>query len=999
MTRSPRFIGVLLVLIALAGYSATLWGLDKKPLTSYSRETWTTRNGLPHNQVNAVTQTPEGYLWFATWEGLVRYNGQDFQIFTPKDVPALLDHGIRYVSTGKAGRLIVATSRGGVSVRELGAWRTYSKDNGLVQNETMAAAEDASGAIWVAHESRGLSRIGNNGRITTFGQEQGLPSERMYSVYVDSNNAVWAGTSNGLARVQNGRIQAFTEADGLPSGAVYALIESPQGGLYIGTHHGLYTVLNGKFSPVQGVPDEAVISLSIDKLSNLWIGTVNRGILRMGPRGLETLDAQNGLPNNRVSTLFNDQEGNLWAGTNAGLVRFADTPFVTFDNYQGLTDNYVRALIQADDGSIMIGTARGLNRYANEKITAIADHPSLKNDAILSLAAAKNGSIWVGMYSTGLINWKGGKVLESIPTSSPLYGSQIRALIEDSNGDLWVGTSRGVYRKRGNEVTRYGEKDGLPRDFILSMFQAKSGRLWVGTANGLGYIENGRAGKVDISKYLSAEDVFGFSEDADGTLWIATDRGILRMRNGVVSAIGVKQGLPVATIFQIVTDTYGNFWLTSNRGVIYVTRADMVAAASSPVASIKAVSFAEADGMGSAQCNGSAGPAALRAKDGSIWVATAKGVSVVQPDELARYQFAPPPVVMENVLVDDAPVAMQSVLVDGRPVDFSKNLKLPSGTRKLELFYVSLSFRTPEQIRYRYRLEGFDNKWVTRDQLRNVQFTNLPPGKYTFRVSASIRGGPWSKQDASLAFEVEPKLYQRVWFIPALMAFAGLLLFGGYRARVSQLRAREIELSAIVDERTRALNDKNAELEQLNVRISEQSEAFALQARTDALTGLANRRSMDERLAHEFVAAIRESKPFCFALLDIDHFKRVNDNYSHDAGDEALCRVAEAMRQTLGQAFEGQWRGADLCARWGGEEFALIFPNCSLQQASEICENIRHAIMAIDCSDFAEGLKLSASMGLCGRGSFNHHEKLITQADVYLYQAKTGGRNRVVAGE
>jgi diguanylate cyclase (GGDEF)-like protein len=988
-----RWIQACLFMVLLSG---AVQALDKKPLSAYSRETWTTRNGLPHNQVNAITQTPEGYLWFATWEGLVRYNGQDFHIFSPKTEPAILDHGIRNVTAGAGGRLIAATSRGGVSVRSKGQWRTYTAKDGLAQNETMAAAEDKSGAIWVGHESKGLSRIAPDGTITRYGKAQGLPGERLFAVHVDSNNAVWVGTANGLARVQNGRLQAFTESNGLPNGAIYAILESPQGGLYLGTHHGLYTVLNGKFTAVQGVPDEAVISLSIDKLSNLWIGTVNRGILRLGPRGLEGLDATAGLPNNRVSTLFNDREGNLWAGTNAGLVRFADTPFVTLDNYNGLTDNYVRALIQADDGSMLIGTARGLNRYGNERVSAITDHPSLKDDAILSLAASKDGSIWAGMYSTGLINWKNGVIKESIPVSSPLFGSQIRALLEDADGSLWVGTSRGVYQKRGRQLQRFGETEGLPRDFILSLFQAKNGRLWVGTANGLGYIENGKAGALDISAYNMAEDVFGFSEDADGTLWIATDRAILRLRNGKISAIGLAQGLPVAAIFQIVTDTYGNFWLTSNRGVIYVTRGDMEAVANKQKPVLKAISFSEADGMGSAQCNGSAGPAALRARDGSIWVATAKGVAIVQPDELARYQLAPPPVVMENVLIDDKPVLMQGVLVDGKAVDFHQGLKLPSSTRKLELFYVSLSYRTPEQIRYRYRLEGFDNQWVNREQLRNVQFTNLPPGKYTFRVSASVRGGPWSQEGASMAFEIEPKLHQRAWFIPMVVAALGIVLFGMYRARIGQLKAREAELSAIVEERTRALNAKNAELEQLNVRISEQSEAFAQQARTDALTGLANRRSMDERLQAEFSSAQAKGAVLGFALLDIDHFKRVNDTYSHDAGDEALCRVAEAMRTTLGEAFQGRWRGSDLCARWGGEEFALIFPAMSMAEAQAVCERIRIAITEIDCRDFAEGLSLSASIGLAGSGESSHHEKLVSRADANLYQAKHAGRNQVV---
>ena len=184
-----RRLKVLLAL-ALFVFCLPLAALEKKPLSAYSRETWTTRNGLPHNQVNAVTQTPEGYLWFATWEGLVRYNGQDFRIFSPKNEPGLQDHGIRHVSTGASGRLIVATSRGGISIMEQGVWRHIGKADGLAQNETTATVEDSQGAVWVAHESKGLSRIDKDGRISVFGLREGLPSERMYSIAMDRNKAV-----------------------------------------------------------------------------------------------------------------------------------------------------------------------------------------------------------------------------------------------------------------------------------------------------------------------------------------------------------------------------------------------------------------------------------------------------------------------------------------------------------------------------------------------------------------------------------------------------------------------------------------------------------------------------------------------------------------------------------------------------------------------------------------------------------------------------------------
>jgi len=976
-----RFFLCLALLLVVAPAIA----LDGKALTTFSREVWTTRDGLPHNQVNGITQTPEGYLWFATWEGLVRYNGQDFRTYGPEDIPAIQDNGLRSVTTGPGGHLVVATSRGGVSVLRGQTWSHYGKAEGLRQDETMSALEDRNGNLWIAHESEGLTRIDAKGSVRHFGLREGLASEICYTLIQDSSGVIWLGTGEGVVRIDGERVQAFGQSAGLPPGAVFSVAQSSEGEIFVGTEHGVYRGKGGRFSRLTAdFPDEAVPSLRVDAKGGIWIGTVNRGLMRFSSRGLETVDTRHGLPNNRVASMFIDQEGSIWAGTNAGLVRFADTPFINYDSQLGLSDDYVRALLQTRDGDVLIGTSRGLDRWKNEKISHVGAEAGLTGDAILSLAEDRDGSLWIGLYSKGLIHWKDGRILSQKTMLGDLPASQVRALLVDrSDGSLWVGGSRGLAHLKGGSVVTYSRKDGLPRNFILSLFQAKNGRIWIGTANGLSYFEEGRITAVDISGMDGAQDIFGMHEDADGSLWFASDRGLLRWRDGQFRIIGRRQGLPVVTIFQVIADSYGNFWLTSNSGVIHIRRGDIDAVLSGKQADLKATQYAEADGMGSAQCNGGAGPAALRANDGSLWFATAKGVAVVQPDQLARYQLAPPPVVIEGVRVDG-----KRALSGGKIV-------LPPGTRKLELDYVSLTYRTPEQIEYRYLLEGYDDTWVDRDQLRNAQYTNLPPGSYRFKVAAG-RGGKWSQEVATQVFQIEPRLYQRAWFLPLAGLLIAGFLYGLYRSRVRTLEARELELSGVVAERTSDLSRKNDQLEQLNQTIRQQSEAFELQARTDALTGLANRRSMEENLAIAFQEAFRQQQPLCFGLLDIDHFKRVNDSYSHDVGDEALRLVANVMMDVLGQEHASDWLDTTRVARWGGEEFALLFPGSDMASARASAERLRMAIAAADCSAFAPGLKLTVSIGIAERTGLSHQEKMISRADEKLYQAKHAGRNQVV---
>lgn len=972
----------LLTACALLWIASAASAFDGKPLASYTREEWSTKNGLPHNQVNSITQTPEGYLWFATWEGLVQYNGQEFRSYGRRNVPEILDNGIRSVAVGPSGALIVGTSRGGVSILRDGAWRTLTTTQGLAQNEISSALEDRKGRLWVASESAGLTRLDDRS-VKQFNKDNGLPSNRLYAIYEDGSGALWVPTSGGLARIQDDQVQAFGVESGLPKGATYSVAQGNDGTVYVGTDYGVYKGKTGVFSKLtEDFPIEAIASLAVDARDHLWIGTINRGVMRYSPGGLETFGRRDGLPNSRVASLFVDREGSAWAGTNAGLMRFSDTPFTMLNSTHGLADDYTRTVLQDSRGTVWVGTAQGLSEFRDGKATTF---PLVKQEAVLGLAESRDGSLWVGMYSTGLLRIRDGRVLEHLTAQDGLPGNQIRAIVEAADGSVWAGGALGLMHLKDGEKRVYTTRDGLTRDYILSLMQARNGTLWIGTSNGLSVFRNGKIGNIDISKLDNAQDVFSILEEQDGTLWFATDRGLIRLKQGKFSIINASHGLPIDTFFQVVADNYGNYWLTSNAGVLYLNRSEANAVADGKAKNLSFQLFTEPDGLASRQCNGGAGPAAIRTRDGSIWVATAKGISIVQPDELTKYQLEPPPVVIEGLRVNDKLAAR----------DERGRLVLPADTRKLELDYVSLSYRTPEQIRYRYRLQGFDNDWTERSQLRNAQYTNLPPGKYVFEVGAAHRGSGWGPETAALTFEIQPRLYQRPWFLPLMALLVAALLYAIYRARVSVLEARERELSELVDDRTRDLSRQNVELESLNRTIRDQSEAFERQARTDALTGLSNRRFIDEQLSEAFRHCVKNGKPMSLALLDIDHFKQINDKYSHGAGDAVLRRVAELLRAEMQGDFL-RWSGGDCLARWGGEEFVVMMPGLAANEARALTERIRAAFENTEWSDLAQGLKVTVSIGVVERAGFQNHERMLNAADERLYEAKRLGRNRVV---
>jgi len=646
----------------------------------------------------------------------------------------------------------------------------------------------------------------------------------------------------------------------------------------------------------------------------------------------------------------------------------------------------VRALAESRDGSLWIGTSRGLNRWRGGRIEAsLTADDGLPGDSVLSLLEDRDGSLLVGSYTDGLLRLRDGKLIAQYDNARGMPGSnQVRALVQDADGSVWIGTTRGLVRMRNGKFQRFGTAEGLPREFIISLQLARDGSLWVGTANGVARIVDDRVQVVDIHGMNGAQDVFDFHEDADGTLWLATDRGLLRWRNGRLKALGLAQGLPVDTLFAVVDDGIGSLWLTSNRGVMRLARAEVEAVLDGGKPALELDRFGEADGLASNQCNGGSGPAALRDHAGRIWIATAGGAAVVEPRSLHGYKRLLPPVVIEQVLANDVDMSLQS------------GLRLPAGTRKLEFHYASLSFRSPRFIRYRHRLEGVDRDWIERGNQRVAQYTNLGPGRYRFAVNASAPGlgQNWSQDITTIEIEIEPMLWQEPWFRGLLAILAGLVLFGLYHWRLGRLRQRAIRLEAVIEARTGDLREQTDRLREsdqeksiLLARLKEQSEAFARQAREDSLTGLGNRRSMDEELANACERANQTGKSLSFALIDIDHFKRINDGYSHAAGDRALVEVARVMRDELGALGK--------LARWGGEEFAVLFEGVGLEEARRRCERLRWAIERLDCSGFAPGWKLTISGGVAERTGLAHHERLVSRADTLLYEAKGAGRNRI----
>ena len=964
----PRVLLAALALLAAVPVPAT-----DRALKDLFRDHWTTREGLPHNSVNAIAQTPEGYLWLATWEGLVRYNGQSFTQFDRRHIPELQDGALRALHVDAQGRLVAGGARGALVRQDRdGGWEALPSAPVMV---TMIHG-GADDGLWVGTETAGVMRLPPGGKPQVLEPPADDPLGSNFGIAIDARGRHWSAHAGGLRRVDDDGLRQ-AEVRGLPEGPITALV-SDGTRLVAGSARGVHVADGSADALVFTALDPALDQVSISRVlpdgrGGLWIGTLTDGLMRWSSKGLERLGIGPDRPSSRILSLFIDREENLWVGTNSGLFRFTDAPFSNVARQHGLPDDYVRSVLARDDGSVLIGTAQGLAlSSADGVVTRLGAGTALANASVLSLADAGGGRVWVGTYDDGALLWDGERVVLRLDTDNGLPANEVRALLADGDS-LWLGTTRGLVRWDGGPMQRWTEAEGLPTNFVIALHRDAGGRLWAGTGLGAVILENNTLRRLDLSAHEDAQYAFGFLEDRQRrAIWIASDRGLLRFDadGRPTGAVGLAEGLPYEKVFGLLLDPQDQLWASGNRGILRIDMTRLNAVADGDPLPLDVERFTEADGMASAQCNGGSQPVLALDRDGRRWFATSAGATRVDPADLQRHTRNAPPVVIESIIADgrDLPLTAKAEVV------------LPAGARRLELRYAGLGFVLPERLRYRHRLDGFDSDWVERGSETFVEYTRLPPGRYTFQVEAAHPRGDWGESRATVVIDVPPLWWQRpavIWGTAIALALAaGLLL----RWRLHRLAANERYLAQLVDERT-------LEIEQQKARLRHQAEEFARQAREDALTGISNRRAFDEALSREFARAKRSDSLLCIAMVDLDHFKRVNDRWTHAVGDEVLKRVAVALKTGS--------RGFDVVARWGGEEFVLLLPETTLAAAMATCERLREAVAAIDFSDIDAELHITASFGVAEAAGVEDHDRLLHRADEALYRAKANGRNRV----
>jgi len=949
-----KSISLALALLALAGGALCA--------QEYSFRSFGAAEGLNNLVIRRIYQDEVGFLWVSTENGLFRYDGNRFEQFgaaqgIPVNFAAALGgapdgsllaggtFGLYHLSGNRFEKLAtafktVSTLQG---IQSDGKGRTFlGTDAGLVELDSSPGKHDFA------------SR--------SFPQPPGTSGPQANGVFIDGD-ALWYGCGLELCRMDAQGTKVFSRDRGLPANPIMAIQKDRAGNLWVTVRSdGIFVWPSGKTKferPRLPVPAANIRGAPILDSDGQVLLPSLEGLLIGNEKGWQKIDRSFGLRGS-VATVFEDRQHAHWIGLGGrGLVLWRG--YQEWENYStdsGLAAEIVYGILPLKDGSLWVGTGSGLlrgdQRNSKETFTVV---PGFDGIVVHSLCSVPNGDIWVGSEGRGVARIVQGTFKATwFGETQGLSGKDIYSLRFDRENRLWAATEAGLFMASAPYL-RFSRIAELPATRMWSVVQGTDGTVWAGGDNGLFAFAGGHWKAFTRDEGLSNTAVLSLGAGPDNVIWVGYDFGggmdrVHRQAGGVVIEKNVQRPGTDGMIYFLEYDAKGRMWAGTQHGVdvwdgARWTHYDMN----------DGLVWDDCDTNGFAQ-----GP------DGAIWIGTSGGLS----------RFTPRP-------DSSATIPLEAVItrlsVGKNDVSGLRNPSFDSHASSLIAQFSALNASRQNSVVFRYRLGGVASNWTETAQ-HELQFANLAPGAYRLEIGAREGDGAWSVRSAEFPFRILTPWYSTWWLISLYVLIPLSAVIVGHRLRILGTRRRERELVRIVEEKTADLQHANEELSRLSF--------------TDPLTGLANRRIFDQTLVKECARLTRTGEQLSLVILDVDHFKALNDSQGHQRGDEYLVLLgAELTRLTR--------RRIDVAARIGGEEFAMILPETTAADAANLAESVRLAIAGLELSHpasmTAPFLTVSAGVATATLGGWTTPEKLVSAADQALYGAKQTGRNRVIVAQ
>jgi len=792
----PRWpLKLLLAVLTMVCFAASANALSSnKAISEFIRDRWDAGAGFPGGRVNAFAQTPDGYLWIATEEGLVRFDGLNFVLIEHSESTTVPFGPVLGLALDANGSLWIRLQGPTLLVRDRsGAFRSVTSDSSQVESDITAMCTGKNGELLITGLTKGILRD-RNGKFVTSATRDELPTH-VISMIELADGVDWLGTrEQGLYSLNGQRVSRFVGE--LPDRKVNALLTLNGRDLWIGTDKGLVRWDRRGLSQVsssQALQNVEIVTMARDRESNVWIGSSN-GLARVSNDEVTSVDSSQGWPAEQVTALFEDREGSLWVGRADGIERLRDSVFMTYYASGGVPSRNNGPLYVDSEGRTWFGPSEGGLYWRKEghleRITAAA----VQKDIVYSIDGRK-GELWIGRRGglTHLRESGASFIAKTYTAADGLAQTSVYAVHRSSDGTVWAGTlSAGLSRLKEGSFTTYTVANGLVSNSISSIAESSDGTMWFGTPNGLNELSEGHLRAYTSKDGLPPGNVNCLLPDSNGVLWIGTDNGLAFLRSGTVHAL--RDDVPDSVreeIFAIAEDKAGALWMATAKHIVRVDRDKLMRKA---VASSDIREYGLDDGLLSTQ-------GVRRHKSiavdpgGGIWFSTNRGLSFVSPTSV-KFDSAPPLVHVDGISVD------------GRLIHLGEQIRVRPPHQKITLSYSGLSLSFPTRVRFMYRLDGFDQSWTEPTSTREATYTNLESGQYRFHVMASNSYGQWNASEAVISLEVDPAFWQ-TWWCRALCVAAFLaLLWALYQLRLRQVAQQfNLRLEERVGERTRIARD------------------------------------------------------------------------------------------------------------------------------------------------------------------------------------------------
>jgi ligand-binding sensor domain-containing protein/signal transduction histidine kinase len=822
--RAAKALRWIVLSLALVFQATPSLALDPQlSLHQYYCETWGRHDGFPASQVADITQTADGYIWFATQEGLVRFDGASFQLLSVTNFPIARQKSVRWLAPHPEGGLWFGLDYGG-----MGFYNSNEFHFDGIVDDIGQILRIRSGEI-LGLAGRKLVRFKGASAETLTDFESNLSG-----IAEDSGGKIWLGTISSGLFVWDGRKKPV-EIEELRQCILTGLLIDREGNLWIGSNLGLYCLrpdrtLRSFGNGPRPVYDQ-ITQLFMDRAGVIWFATKDAGLVQFKNGKFDTLKKEDGLADNAVNRLFEDREGSLWVATRNGFSQLIDQKLPVFSKADGLKEDLVRSIQRAPQGGFYATSEGALHYFDGTKFHRYGEKEGLADAWVETVRPLRGGQLVCEVYPQGLriVQPGQGAITHSLH-------EKLTFVAEDRQG-LLLGDGPRFMRWEQDRLVPYPFKNADYASFgwPSAVVSLPDGTMWFGFTDGLRQVKDGVSATYRTTEGLVNDDVLSLTADGDGTLWIATQGGISRFKEGKFQNCTSANGLYADAVRAIIPDDQGGIWMNSPRGIFSASRKCFEEFASGARAKVVCSVYTGADVVKSTEKGLGQRDEGCKTADGRIWFLTAKGIVMIDPAHL-RTNTIPPPVYITEAAVNSIKVTDKT------------HPPVRSGKGELVFRFTALSYLAPDKISFRYQLVGYDTEWIEVRGRREAFYTNLKPGPYRFCVSACNADGVWSNTGASFDVFIPPHFYQTTLFMVLCGVGLAGIGFGFYQWKIWHLRWKQQKLQVAHDLLEAKVKDRTVELAKANDSLcAEVEEHQRTEAKLQEKTGLLEREIVERK--------------------------------------------------------------------------------------------------------------------------------------------------------